>query len=551
MNIIINLLYDFFKTEKMLTVIIIVLSLFINLLQANGISYVTSTIISSIQKSKIDKTITHYKYLILLMVIVIISNSIFKYIQSYLSTKLKPWISYNLLKILMKINKKDMSEINFTKIFLPISRISSIPVYMFNSIVKFVLPTVTFVAIISIYFLYKSFYVGMIFIIGNILLVMYCANTVKNVYIKNRNYEKHINEHDSKILEVLSHFDKIIYRAQTSEELKKMLESSKENIKIGQDYYNTTYSNGTNLQIILNVLVIIIIGFLIHMFINKKINIVTFITFFSLGLMYKDKITILINHIPDFTEYFSRANYILDEFDKMKINYNDVANEKYDKIKLDFNTIEFKDVDFKYQGNDKDIFKNFSIKLDLNNKMIGITGLSGNGKTTFVKLFLGLYKCNKGDIFIDGNSIKKIDPDYIRLNITYVNQNSKLFDKKIIENILYACNNKEICDQNLSQIMKYPKILNLYKNIDLNTSAGSLGENLSGGQRHMINIINGLINPSKIVILDEPTNGLDIDLKNELKQIIKDLKKQTKKCIIIITHDKDLYSLFDETIKIM
>ena len=549
MNIIMYLLLDFFKTEKKTTIIIIILSLLINLLQANGISYITSTIINTIQQNKIDETKKYFQYFILLSLIVILSNSIFKNLQSYLSTKLKPWVSYNLIKILMKINKKDMSEINFTKLFLPISRISSIPVYMFNSLVKYVLPTITFIIVISIYFLYKNIYIGMIFIIGNLLILSYCMNTVENIYNKNRSYEKHINEHDSKILEVLNNFDKIIYRAQTDQELEKILESSKDNIKIGLDYYNSTSNNSTNLTLLLNMLIMIIIGFLIYMYSIKKIDIVTFISFFSLSLLYRDKIGILINHIPDFTEYFSRANHILDEFDKMKINYNDIINNNYEKINLEFNKIEFVKVNFKYKNSDKDLFKDFNMRLDLNNKIIGITGLSGNGKTTFVKLFLGLYKCTNGDILIDGIPINKIDPDYIRLNITYVNQNSKLFDKKIIENIYYACQDMSICEKNLQEIMKYEKIRNLYKNIDLNKLAGGNGDNLSGGQRQITNIINGLISPSKILILDEPTNSLDPELKKELIQIIKDFKKN-KKCIIIISHDEETYPLFNQNIKI-
>ena len=543
------LLLDFFKTEKKTTIIIIILSLLINLLQANGISYITSTIINTIQQNKIDETKKYFQYFILLSLIVILSNSIFKNLQSYLSTKLKPWVSYNLVKILMKINKKNMSEVNFTKLFLPISRISSIPVYMFNSLVKYVLPTITFIIVISIYFLYKNIYIGMIFIIGNLLILSYCMNTVENIYNKNRSYEKHINEHDSKILEVLNNFDKIIYRAQTDQELEKILESSKDNIKIGLDYYNSTSTNSTNLTLLLNMLIMIIVGFLIYMYSNKKIDIVTFISFFSLSLLYRDKIGILINHIPDFTEYFSRANHILDEFDKMKINYNDIINDNYEKINLEFNKIDFVNVNFKYKNSDKDLFKDFNMKLDTNNKIIGITGLSGNGKTTFVKLFLGLYKCTNGDILIDGIPINKIDPDYIRLNITYVNQNSKLFDKKIIENIYYACQDMSICEKNLQEIMKYEKIRNLYKNIDLNKLAGGNGDNLSGGQRQITNIINGLISPSKILILDEPTNALDPELKKELIQIIKDFKKN-KKCIIIITHDKETYPLFNQNIKI-
>ena len=155
-----------------------------------------------------------------------------------------------------------------------------------------------------------------------------------------------------------------------------------------------------------------------------------------------------------------------------------------------------------------------------------------------------------GNIYIDGQNIDNIDPDYIRNNITYVNQNSKLFDKKIIDNMLYGCLDVDKCNEYLKQIMQYKKINELYKNVDIyNQRSGALGENLSGGQRQIINIIGGLINPSKILILDEPTNALDPELKRELLELIREFKKY-KKSIIIITHDRDVHNLFDEVIKI-
>jgi ABC-type lipoprotein export system ATPase subunit len=64
-----------------------------------------------------------------------------------------------------------------------------------------------------------------------------------------------------------------------------------------------------------------------------------------------------------------------------------------------------------------------------------------------------------------------------------------------------------------------------------------------------VNIINGLINPGKILILDEPTNALDGGLKRDVLQLINDFRN-SKQCIIIITHDKEVYPLFDETITI-
>jgi ABC-type multidrug transport system fused ATPase/permease subunit len=161
-----------------------------------------------------------------------------------------------------------------------------------------------------------------------------------------------------------------------------------------------------------------------------------------------------------------------------------------------------------------------------------------------------MYRPSSGAIKIDGVDLQDVDTTYLRQNITYVNQNSKMFDKNILNNILYGCTDTDACHGHLEEILKYKKIKELYKNIDLyGDEYKSANERLSGGQRQIINIIGGLVNPSKILILDEPTNGLDPELKHELLSLIKDFKAY-KKCIMIITHDRDVYPLFTEEIKI-
>ena len=80
--------------------------------------------------------------------------------------------------------------------------------------------------------------------------------------------------------------------------------------------------------------------------------------------------------------------------------------------------------------------------------------------------------------------------------------------------------------------------------MDLNNDlAGYSGEKLSGGQRQVVNIISGLVNPSKILILDEPTNALDQELKVELLEVIKEFKSN-KQAILIISHDSDVFKIF-------
>ena len=81
--------------------------------------------------------------------------------------------------------------------------------------------------------------------------------------------------------------------------------------------------------------------------------------------------------------------------------------------------------------------------------------------------------------------------------------------------------------------------------------SGSLevGEKWSGGERQLYNVLSGVIRTSVIVVLDEPTNAVDVELKSELLEVIEE-ERERKECIIIISHDKDVFPLFDETIHV-
>ena len=147
-----------------------------------------------------------------------------------------------------------------------------------------------------------------------------------------------------------------------------------------------------------------------------------------------------------------QGNHIVDDI--FKVNFNELNNNnKYKSVDLPFDTFRFKDVSFKYNPEQALIFDKLNITLDTSNKFIGITGLSGNGKSTFINLLLKLYKCDSGSIYIDNTDITTLSPDYVRENITYVNQNSKLFDKKIIDNMLYGCSDIDICKENLEKVL--------------------------------------------------------------------------------------------------
>ena len=551
MNIVYFLLGKFFNEETLNISLIILTSFIINIFQTNGISYISATMIDSIQKNDKVNVNLFFKYFIFVSVLFIVLYNIYKYFQNKLLTKLRQWMRHELIKMLLIVNNENFSEINFTKLNSPINRISSVCFMVFNDIITYILPNITFLFIITVYFLYSNLLFGLIFIIGNLIVSAYLYVNWGDMITQNEEYEKYVNDNESYLVEILNNIDKIIYRGQTENEINEFSKKTNKSINSAFNFYSNTAYHSTIMNIMVFIIIFLCVGQLIYMFFNKTIGLKLFITFFTILLLYRDRILTVIQQVPDFIEFLGRSDSVVKHFKTMTNDYEKVLKTKYNNnFDLPFHKITFENVTFKYKSGFSNVLDNFTKTIYLNHKIVGIVGLSGNGKSTFAKLIIKLYIPDFGNIYIDDQNVDKIDGNYIRNNITYVNQNSKLFDRKIIENLLYGCYDLDICNKYLHIIMKYPKIKELYKNIDIhNKSAGLFGENLSGGQRQVVNLISGLIMPTKIVILDEPTNALDMALKKEVIQMIADFK-QYKKSIIIITHDKDVFPILDETIKI-
>ena len=549
MNIVYFLLKQFFQEEQLNTFFMVLASFVINLFQTNGISFITATIIDSIQKKQYDNVDQFFKYFIYVSIVFIFLFYLYKYFQNKLLTKLRQWMRHQLVKMLLLVNNENFSEINFSKLNSPINRISSVSFMVFNDVITYLLPNITFLLMIANYFLYNNLIFGSIFVIGNILLVLYLSFNWNNMLSHNEEYEKYVSDNEGYLVEILNNIDKIIYRGQTTNEIDIFSGKTDKSIDTAFRFYSNTNFHATIMNIMVFIIMILSLWYLIQMTISKQITITTFITFFTILLLYREKSLTMIQQIPDFIEFLGRSDSVVKHFQNMAEDYTQFMKTNYVEKPLQFNKIRFENVDFKYKQGVSYVLKKFNKTLDLNDKIIGIVGLSGNGKSTIAKLIIKMYKAETGSIYIDDENITNIDGNYIRNHITYVNQNSKLFDRKIIENLLYGCYDLDICNKYLHIIMKYPKIKELYKNVDIhNKKAGLFGENLSGGQRQVVNLIGGLVMPSQIVILDEPTNALDMALKKEVIQMIADFKKY-KKCIII-THDKDLFPIFNETINI-
>jgi ABC-type multidrug transport system fused ATPase/permease subunit len=551
MNIIYKLLWKFLEKEKFYSILLFLITIIMTLFQVNGISYITANIITFMQKKEFDIVNNYFIYFVIASFILIIIFYIYKIIQNKLVIELMSWIKKEMLEIIFKTNNENFSGVNFTEFITPINRISHGSYLLFYNILTEMIPNLGFILMVSLYFLYTNSIFGISFLIANILIIYYIVYVWDDLMKVRMIYENKVNSNEKYLIDILNNMDKIILRGKTSYENETYNNITNESIEKTNNFYNTVNNHLLVVTILVYIVVLLSIFYLIKLCTSKKITVTMFITFFTILLLYRDRLVGTFQNLPDYLEFIGRVDFVMKKFDTLIGNYNpEDYNKIYDIVKMDFKEIYFNNVSFKYQGSTEYIFENLNLKLKTQNNVIGIVGYSGKGKSTFTKMILKFHKCNHGKILIDGKDIETMDSEYIRKNITYINQNSKLFDKKIIENILYGCNDLNVCKSHLNEIQKYKKIQEMFKKIDIhNKNAGLGGEHLSGGQRQIINIISGLINPCKILILDEPTNALDGELKRELLQLIYDFKKY-KQCIIIITHDKEVYPLFDETITI-
>lgn len=548
---IVNYLVNQFLEEYYFEVIVLVIfSLASSILTTNVITHFNSTLINAVQKNSMADTILNFKYFVISRVWMAIFVYGYKLVQDVIMTNLKQWLRFRLIEITLKTNNENLSTINFTKLNTPINRLSETCYYGISDTLNYTFPYITFVFISVLYFLYQNREIGLMFLIGNLLWVVLIYYVWPVLRERNINYENNSLVIEQHLVENLNNVDKIVSRGKIDYETSIFDKEKQQTIDSHRTYYYSVSTAKFGIEMITIGTMILCVGYAIQLYFHDKIDTVQFIALFTLLMIFKERMNASASLISDTIEQYGRLEAIVDWFKPIEQKL-DTLNKKYKNIDLPLKLIEFKDVTFSYNSTSDLIFDHSNIVVETNNnKIIGITGPSGKGKSTFTKLLLKLYELNDGDIYIDSTNIKNIDPNYLRKHITYINQNSRLFDKTVLDNVLYGCNDEDICKVYYDHILTYPKIKDLYQNVNLeNDMAGYSGENISGGQRQIANLISGLVNPSKILILDEPTNALDKDLKKEVLDMIRYFK-QHKQCIMIITHDKDVHSLFDEKLDI-
>lgn len=189
-----------------------------------------------------------------------------------------------------------------------------------------------------------------------------------------------------------------------------------------------------------------------------------------------------------------------------------------------------------------------SVNVSINEgEFVAVMGQNGSGKTTLVKHFNGLLRPIKGKVYVFGEDSSKYTTAELCKIIGYVFQNPdhQIFSSTLLDEIGFGLRNLGYSEDEVIERVKA-----VMEKVDLKKSLMNNPHFMSMGERHRVAIASILVLEPKVLILDEPTTGLDYKRSLELMELVKKINKEGK-TIILVTHDVNLAAQYSERVIIL
>lgn len=205
--------------------------------------------------------------------------------------------------------------------------------------------------------------------------------------------------------------------------------------------------------------------------------------------------------------------------------------------------VRFNNVNFAYDE-ESVVLKNFNLTIN-DGEMVAILGHNGSGKSTIAKIMMGLLEVESGEIYLNDKllSTDTIEECRNHMSIIFQNPDNQFVGVTVKDDIAFGLENKNLSrEEMLERIHKYLKLVSMEDFID------HAPEELSGGQKQRVAIAGALAMESELMIFDESTSMLDPKGTKEVNEMIKKIKNENNKTIIVITHNLEEASYADRIV---
>lgn len=261
-------------------------------------------------------------------------------------------------------------------------------------------------------------------------------------------------------------------------------------------------------------------------------------------LTYNTLLYYYLSPIKNFLDFYKEIYYVKNSISNINniLNYKCESLDKSSSLNLE-NEININHMNFSYTSKLKNL-SDINLNIPKNSKVL-ILGSSGSGKSTLLKVIYKYYEVDRGSISFGDYDINDFTVNDIRDNITYISQNELLFTDTIRNNIILE---RDISSENFVEICNLTYVSDIVKDnhLSYDYQIEESGANLSGGQRQRIVLARSLLKNSKIILIDEGLNEIDINLERKILKSI--FSKYQDKTFLIISHRTDNMDLYDMVI---
>jgi subfamily B ATP-binding cassette protein MsbA len=465
--------------------------------------------------------------------VIAILGAVSSYCEKYLTTSVSQWVTHDLRRSLYNhIQQLSLLEHEHAQTGDLISRVTSdigaVQDFINSALLGILVNLLTLVGMIGVMFYIDwRFTLIALSIVPALFVVVYTFT--RRIRKASRAVRKKESQLVSIVQEVLTSMRVVKAFAREDFEVLRFESQSRANVKTALEARSIKAKLTPIVDVMVAIGTCLVLGYGARLALSGKLSAGVLVVFLLyLGKMYKP-----MRELSKLTDTVSKSIVGYERIQEVLQIHSRIADSVLARRAPRFQgQIEFDQVSFSYDGK-VDVLKNVSFCIKPG-QVAALVGPSGTGKTTIISLIPRFYDPQSGTVKIDGQDVHNYQLKSLREQISFVLQETMLFHTSVLENIAYGRP-----DATREEIIRAAKLANAHDFIEAlpdsyDTTIGERGSTLSGGQRQRIAIARAIIRDTPILILDEPTTGLDSASEQAVIEALDRLIKG--KTAIIIAH---------------
>ena len=478
-----------------------------------------------------DDTVSLLNFAALALIVVALLGALSSYMEKYLTSSVGQWVVHDLRRTLYShIQRLSLSYHDEKSTGDLISRVTSdieaIQDLVSSALLGTLINSLTLFGMLGV-MLYLSWQFTLVALCVAPVLFVVAYSFTRRIKKASRAVRKKEGEIVSVIAEVLSSMRVVKAFAREDYEQKRLEQESLESVEISLQARSIKAKLAPLVEVIVACGTALAVWFGSRLVLAGTLSPGSLLVFLLyLGKMYKP-----MRELSKMADTFSKAAVGWERIQEVLETESQVPDRRGALTAPRFRgRIEFDGVDFSY-GPDQEILKDIHLTIEPG-QVAALVGPSGAGKTTLVGLIARFYDPVQGSVRIDNKDIRAFKQRSLRQRISFVLQDTLLFHATVWQNIAYGRP-----EASRDEIMRAAQLANAHEFIEqmpegYDTIVGERGATLSGGQRQRIAIARAIVRDAPILILDEPSSGLDANSEQLVFEALERLM-QKKTCVVI------------------